>query len=119
MYGHVTTTGIADPTFSTLWQEISVVLVALGLQQAEIDRLKAEHCGEQEFLDALLEWADSEKDIKSQQTKVLQTIDESKAKLVEVHQLQKNLQESVSIVHQSQLQDSRAIQDTKITVEKV
>ena len=119
LYGHVTTTGIADPTFSTLWQEISAVLVALGLQQAEIDRLKAEHCGEQEFLDALLEWADSEKDIKSQQTKVLQTIDESKAKLVEVHQLQKNLQESVSIVHQSQLQDSRAIQDTKITVEKV
>ena len=111
LYGHVTTTGIADPTFSTLWQEISVVLVALGLQQAEIDRLKAEHCGEQEFLDALLEWADSEKDIKSQQTKVLQTIYESKAKLVEVHQLQKNLQESVSIVHQSQQQDTRAIQD--------
>ena len=64
LYGHVTTTGIADPTFSTLWQEISAVLVALGLQQAEIDRLKAEHCGEQEFLDALLEWADSEEDIK-------------------------------------------------------
>lgn len=83
LYGHVTTTGITDPTFSTLWQEISAVLVALGLQQAEIDRLKAEHCGEQEFLDALLEWADTEEDIKSQlkdirdiETKVLQTVDE-------------------------------------------
>ncbi|XP_066029089.1 LOW QUALITY PROTEIN: uncharacterized protein [Pocillopora verrucosa] len=123
VYGHVTTTGIADPTFSTLWQEISVVLVALGLQQAEIDRLKAEHCGEQEFLDALLEWADSEKETKSQlkdmETKVLQTVGESKVKLVEVHQLQKNLQESVSIVHQNRLQDSKAIQDTKLTVEKV
>ena len=140
LYGHVTTTGIADPTFSTLWQEISAVLVALGLQQAEIDRLKAEHCGEQEFLDALLEWADSEEDIKSQlkdirdiETKVLQTVDEvrqiqsfdhetireNKAKLVEVHQLQKNLQESVSIVHHNRLQDSKAIQDTKLTVEKV
>ena len=111
LYGHVTTTGIADPTFSTLWQEISVVLVALGLRQAEIDRLKAEHCGEQEFLDALLEWADSEKDIKSQlkdirdiETKVLQAIDENKAMLAEV-------QESVGIVHQSQQQDTRAIQD--------
>ena len=109
LYGHVTTTGIADPTFSTLWHEISVVLVALGLRQAEIDRLKAEHCGEQEFLDALLEWADSEEDIKSQlkdirdiETKVLQTVDENKAKLEEVHQLQKNLQESV----QSQQQDT-------------
>ena len=109
LYGHVTTTGIADPTFSTLWQEISAVLVALGLQQAEIDRLKAERCGEQEFLDALLEWADSEEDIKSQlkdirdiETKVLQTVDENKAKLEEVHQLQKKLQESV----QSQQQDT-------------
>ncbi|CAH3130664.1 unnamed protein product [Pocillopora meandrina] len=140
LYGHVTTTGIADPTFLTLWHEIRVVLVALGLQPAEIDRLKAEHCGEQEFLDALLEWADSEEDIKSQlkdirdiETQVLQTVDEvrqiqsfdhetireSKAKLVEVHQLQKNLQESVSIVHQNRLQDSKAIQDTKLTVEKV
>ena len=114
LYGHVTTTGIADPTFSTLWQEISAVLVALGLQQAEIDRLKAERCGEQEFLDALLEWADSEEDIKSQlkdirdiETKVLQTVDENKAKLEEVHQLQKDLQESV----RSQQQDTRAIQD--------
>ena len=111
LYGHVTTTGIAGPTFSTLWQEISAVLVALGLRQAEIDRLKAEHCGEQEFLDALLEWADSEKDIKSQlkdirdiETKVLQAIDENKAMLAEV-------QESVGIVHQSQQQDTRAIQD--------
>nr|XP_058946699.1 uncharacterized protein LOC131774660 [Pocillopora verrucosa] len=109
LYGHVTTTGIADPTFSTLWQEISVVLVALGLQQAEIDRLKAEHCGEQEYLDALRKWTDSEEDVKSQlkdirdiDTKVLQTVDENKAKLEEVHQLQKKLQESV----QSQQQDT-------------
>ena len=82
LYGHVTTTGIADPTFSTLWQEISVVLVALGLQQAETDRLRAENCGEQEFVNALLKWADSEREIKSQlkdvqdnQTKVLQSVD--------------------------------------------
>ena len=109
LYGHVTTTGIADPTFSTLWQEISVVLVALGLQQAEIDRLKVERCGEQEYLDALHKWADSDADIKSQlkdirdiDTKVLQTVDENKAKLDEVHQLQKKLQESV----QSQQQDT-------------
>ena len=109
LYGHVTTTGIADPTFSTLWQEISAVLVALGLQQAEIDRLKVERCGEQEYLDALRKWADSDADIKSQlkdirdiDTKVLQTVDENKAKLEEVHQLQKKLQESV----QSQQQDT-------------
>ena len=35
LYGHVTSTGIDTPTFSALWLEISAVLVALGLPQAE------------------------------------------------------------------------------------
>ena len=47
LYGHVSTTSVDSPTFTSLWQEISTVLVALGLNQAEIDRLKAEHCGEE------------------------------------------------------------------------
>ena len=66
LYGHVTTTGIDKATFSALWQEISAVLVAMGLPQAEIDRLEAEHCGEEDILNVLFEWAESEKDIKSQ-----------------------------------------------------
>ena len=66
LYGHVTTTDIDTPTFSALWLEISAVLVALGLPQADIDRLKAERCGEVDFIDVLFEWADSEEDIKSQ-----------------------------------------------------
>ena len=83
LYGHVSTTGVDTPTFNALWQEISAPLVALGLNQGEIDRLKAEHGGEEDYLDQLLEWADSEKDIKSQlknihhtQTKTQQTVEE-------------------------------------------
>ncbi|XP_068702289.1 uncharacterized protein [Montipora foliosa] len=65
VYGHVTTTGVDVPTFNTLWKEISVALVSLGYSQAEIDRLKAERCGEKDYLDALRDWAESERDLKS------------------------------------------------------
>ena len=83
LYGHVTTTGVDTPTFSALWTEISGVLVGLGLDQAEVDRLKAEKGGEQDYIDVLIEWADSEEDIKSQlknfrqaQAKTQQTFEE-------------------------------------------
>ena len=125
LYGHVTTTGVDTPTFSALWLEISAVLVALGLNKAEIDRLKAERCGEEDYIDVLLEWADSEEDIKSQlkdvrqsQTKVQQTVDEvhktqlenheilqdSYLKLVELHQVQAKTKQTVDEVRQTQLE---------------
>ena len=91
LYGHVTTTGIDTRTFSALWLEISAVLVVLGLPQAEIDRLKAEHCGEEDFIDLLFEWAESEEDIKSQ----------------------------LKDIRQTQLEDQKAVQDIKAMVEDV
>ena len=97
LYGHVTTTGIDTPTFSALWLEISTVLVALGLPQAEINRLKAGHCGEEDFIDMLFEWADSEEDIKSQ--------------LKDIRQSQSKLQKAVDEMHQTQLEDRRIRQD--------
>ena len=80
LYGHVTSTGVDTHSFSVLWQEISAVLVALGLQQSEIDRLKAERGGEEGYLDALRDWADCEIDIKTQ-------LKENTFKLEEVHQV--------------------------------
>ena len=65
VYGHVTTTGVDVPTSNSLWKEISAVLVSLGLSQPEIDRLKPERCGEEDYLDALRDWAESERDLKS------------------------------------------------------
>ena len=53
LYGHVSSTGVDTPKFKALWHEICVVLVALGLDQAEIDRLQAEHCGEGDYIDVL------------------------------------------------------------------
>ena len=140
LYGHVTTTGVDAPTFSSLWVEISAVLVALGLHQVEIDRLKAERCGEEDYIDVLLEWADSEEDIKSQlrdirksQTKVQHAVGEvrqtqladreilqySKGKLEEVHQFQTITQETIDEVRQSQLQDREIIQDSNVRLQEV
>ena len=109
LYGHVSTTGMDTPTFSALWQEISTVLVALGLPQAEIDRLKAEHCGEEDFLDVLFEWAESEVDIKSQ----LRDIGR------DVRQCQAKTWQTVFEVRQTQIEDQKTMQDIKEMVEDV
>ena len=80
LYGHVKTTGVDAHSFSALWQKISAVLVTLGLHQSEIDRLNAERGGEEDYLDLLREWADSEEDIKTQ-------LVENTSKLGEIHQV--------------------------------
>ena len=105
LYGHVTTTGVDTLTFNALWLKISAVLVALGLDQAEIDRLKAEHCGEEEYLDVLLEWADSEEDIKSQ--------------LKELRQCQTQTQQDVGKVLETQLEDRKTLEDSKAKLDEV
>ena len=140
LYGHVTTTGIDTPTFSALWLEISAVLVALGLPHSEIDRLNVEHCGEEDFIDVLFEWADSEEDIRSQlkdihqsQSKVQQAVDEvhltqledlkisqdSERKLGELHQVQTESQQTVNEIRQKQLEDHETIQDSNIKLHEV
>ena len=89
LYGHVTFTGVDATSFSSFWHEISTTLYSLGLDQAEIDRLKAEQGGEEDYLDALIEWADTEEDIKTQ--------------LKDIHQSQTKTEETISQVLQIQL----------------
>ena len=136
LYGHVTTTGIDAPTFSALWREISAVLIALGLPQGEIDRLKAERCGEEDFIDVLSEWADSEEDIRSQlkvihqsQSKLQQTIDEahltqleyrkilqdSKRKLGEIREVQTEARQTVDELRQSQSKTQQTVDEVHLT----
>ena len=113
LYGHVSTTGMDTPTFSALWKEISAVLVALGLPQAEIERLKAEYCGEEDFLDVLFEWADSEEDIKSQ----LRDIRQDQAKIMEMvedlHSVNVT-QETIDEKRQTQLAGRGTVRDNKV-----
>ncbi|XP_068693555.1 uncharacterized protein [Montipora foliosa] len=94
LYGHVTTTGLDTATFTVLWNEISAVLVTLGHDQAEIDRLKAECGGEKDYLNVLFEWADCEEDIKSQLNEVTRVQNKTLKAIEEVSQI---LKETVNI----------------------
>ena len=102
---HTPETRIDSRLFDELWKEISGVLVSLGLDQAEINRLKAERCGEEDYLDVLFKWADREKEIKS--------------KLEEVCQSQTKMQKAVETVSQTQQEQQKIHQDTKAAVETV
>ena len=112
LFGHVTTTGVDTPIFTALWQEISAVLVALGYDQGEIDRVKAERCGEEDYLDVLRGWVESEEDIKSQ-------LKENKTKLEEVHQIEKKTHQVVTEVHQSQQEHLETLKENKSKLEEV
>ena len=102
LYGHVTSTGVDATSFSSFWQEISTTLYSLGLDQAEIDRLKAEQGGEEDYLDALIEWADSEEDIKTQlkdihqtQLKLSKTVEDGNLNMEELRQALSKTQDVV------------------------
>ena len=73
LFCNMTSTSVDGQTFPLLWQEVCSTLHALGLDQAEIDRLRTEHGGEQDYIDALIEWDDSEKKIKTQLKDIHQT----------------------------------------------
>ncbi|KAL9966369.1 hypothetical protein ACROYT_G024428 [Oculina patagonica] len=129
-----------DTSLEANLARINAALRSLGLPQAEIDRLKAERGGERDYIDVLLEWADSEADIKSQlkdvcqsQTKVQQSVDivhktqledsktlqDSKVKLEEVHQVQTKTQQTVDEVRKTQLEDHEILQDSTLKLEEV
>ena len=89
LHGHVTTTGLDTATFTVLWNEISAVLVVLGHDQAEIDRLKAECGGEEDYLNVLFAWANSEEEIKSQLNEVACVQNKTRKAVEEVSQMLK------------------------------
>ena len=125
LYGHVTTTGVDTPTFSALWTEISGVLVSLGLDQAEVDRLKAEKGGEQDYIDVLIEWADSEEDIKSQlksihqsQSQTLQAVQDVRLAVEGIRQTQAKRQTTVKDIHQTHSKTQKTVEDIQQTQAK-
>ena len=111
LYGHVTTIGVDTPTFSALLTEISGVLVSLGLDQAEVDRLKAEKGGEQDYIDVLIDWADSEEDIKSQLKNIHQSQSQTHQAVKDIQQVQVKTQKTVEDIHQTQAKTQKRVED--------
>ena len=113
--------------------EISGVLVNLGLDLAEVDRLKAEKGGEQDYIDVLIEWADSENDIKSQlkyihqvQTQTNQAVQDVRLAQVktqktvkDLHQTQAKTQKTVEKIHQTQDKTQRSVEEVCQNVKEV
>ena len=139
LYGHVTTTGIPKLLFDLKWQEISSVLVSLGLNQSEVDRLKREPCGE-DYISAVTEWMKNDeeiqfqlKDLRTKQQQVLQTQQENRGTLQDTQQTVGRVEQTLQDTHQAfgnlqqtqnetvklQQEDHRILQDTRQAVEGV
>ena len=125
LYGHVTTTGIQTSVFDVKWQEVSSVLVSLGLSQSEVDRLRREPCG-QDYISAVTEWMKNDeeiqfqlKDLLTKQQQVLQTQQEDQRTLNDTHQIIGKVQQTQVEASKLQHEDHKTLQDTHQTVSKV
>ena len=114
---HTPETRIDTASFDKLWKEISGVLVSLGLDQAELERLKAERCGEEDFLDVLFQWADREKEIKLKLEEVCQSQTKMLKAVEEQQKIFKDTKTAVEMVGQTQQKQQKIFQDTKLAVE--
>ena len=112
---HITTTGVNTKTFLRQWKEISGALVNLGFDQAEIDRLKAERCGEKDYLKVLRDWADSEEDIKSQMKELRQTLTETQRTVEEMHLTLHCSKTKLEELCQAQREDRQLFQESRQT----
>jgi len=97
---HTPETRIDTGLFNDLWKEISGVLVSLGLDQAEVNRLKTERFGEEDYLHVLFQWADREKEIKSE----LEEVRQSQTKM------QKAQQDNQELLHDTKTAVETAVQ---------
>ena len=139
LYGHVTSTGVKTAEFNIKWQEISAVLVALGLNLADVARLKAAPCGE-DYISAVMEWIKSDEEIKSQLTEIRKSQHEARQRQEndhktledthkevkdlrhihqDTHQVVKELWTTQQEVHQKQEEHYKTLQDTHHAVEEM
>ena len=123
LYGHLTSTGVPTAVFNVKWQEVSAVLIALGLNPAEVVRLKSTPCGE-DFISAVIEWVRSDEEIKSQlgevrknQQEARQMQEEDHKTHQDTHKIVKKVLETQQEANRIQHEDHSTVQDTQQAVE--
>jgi len=123
LYGHVTSTGVQTAVFNVKWQEISTVLVALGLNPAEVVRLQSAPCGE-DYISAVIDWAKNDEEIKSQlgelrkrQHEACQMQEEDHETLQHTHEVVKEVLKTQQETYQIERKRHKTIQDTQQAVE--
>ena len=123
---HITTTGVDTGEFSSLWEEISAPLLALGLDQGEIDKLKQAKSGEKNYLQGLRDWVDSDEKVKSQLKNLSQGVEKIQKTMEEVQQTQTKMQLTVGEVRETQVDNHKTLQEiqqsqsqTNLAVEEI
>ena len=119
LYGHMTSSGVQTTSFNIKWQEISAVLVSLGLDQADIDRLKAERWGEEDYRHVQHELADTLEDIKTGSKNTIQYSAMTQQKIEEVGQTRLELHELLQDPISKQEEISNIQTKTQETVDQV
>ena len=125
LYAHVTKTDIPTLNFDVKWREVSSVLVSLGLNQSEVERLKKEPCG-QDYISAVTEWMKNDeeiqfqlKDLLTKQQQVLQTQQEDHRTLHGTRRKVRKMQHTQKEASNLQQKDHKTLQDTHQKVSRV
>ena len=108
---HEPKTAIDEAKFAELWKDISGILLSLGLEQAAINRLEDEPCGE-DYIRILQEWADREGGVLEGQKKTHETLEK-------VCKMQQETRKDVGTLCQTQQTQLKLLQDTNETVTTV
>ena len=109
---HSLSTGFQPAEFDVKWQEISTVLVALGLDQADVDSLKAEGWGH--------DLADSLWEVNTRLKKIKEAIpQDAVSKLFENIYIQTKTQETVEKVRLTQPDDPKTLQGSNSELDEV
>ena len=107
-FGHVPGTDVSRLDFETHWIQVGSALRSLGINQAEINRLKAEECGEEEVNRVRTEWNESEREVVTKLDGFEKIIHESERKIVsKLDGLEKRLE-----VHEPSYESSKQVKSS-------